>query len=58
MNGPQKTETEQGTVYLCKGRGGQATVLGSPFKFRGFARPYRERRGVLSPAGRAAREAR
>ena len=36
-----RTETDQGTVYLCKGRGGQATVLGSHFTFRGFARQYR-----------------
>ena len=37
----QKTETERGTAYLCKGRGGQAIVLGSHFTFRGFARQYR-----------------
>jgi hypothetical protein len=37
----QKTRTEQGVAYLCKGRGGQATVLGSHFKLRGFARQYR-----------------
>ena len=37
----RKTETDQGTVYVCKGRGGQATVLGSHFTFRGFARHYR-----------------
>ena len=43
----QKTETEQGTAYLCKGRGGQATVLGSHFRFRGFARHYR----ALVPEG-------
>lgn len=43
----RKAETEQGTVYLCKGRGGQAAVLGSHFKFRGFARQYR----ALLPEG-------
>ncbi|MGZ8694481.1 MAG: hypothetical protein ACXWYS_03495 [Gaiellaceae bacterium] len=43
----QKQETEQGVVYLCMGRGGQAVVLGSHFKFRGFAEHYR----VLLPAG-------
>jgi hypothetical protein len=43
----RKTETDQGTVYLCKGRGGQATVLGSHFTFRGFARHYR----ALLPEG-------
>jgi hypothetical protein len=37
----QKTRTAEGTAYLCKGRGGQAAVLGSHFKFRGFARQYR-----------------
>ena len=43
----QKQETEQGSVYVCMGRGGQAVVLGSHFKFRGFAEHYR----VLLPAG-------
>jgi hypothetical protein len=42
----QKTETEQGDVYLCKGSG-QALVKGSHFKFRGFAGQYR----VHFPAG-------
>ena len=37
----QKTETERGAAYLCKGRGGQAVVLGSHFTFRGFAQAYR-----------------
>jgi hypothetical protein len=37
----QKTDTRDGTAYLCKGRGGVATVLGSHFRFRGFARQYR-----------------
>jgi uncharacterized membrane protein YgdD (TMEM256/DUF423 family) len=36
----QKQQTEQGVVYVCKGRGGQAVVLGSHFKFRGFAEHY------------------
>jgi len=40
-------ETEQGKVYLCAGRGGQATILGSRFKFRGFANRYR----AMFPAG-------
>ncbi|HUH14747.1 MAG TPA: hypothetical protein VML35_02570 [Gaiellaceae bacterium] len=40
-------KTEQGTVYMCAGRGGQATVLGSHFKFRGFANRYR----AVFPAG-------
>jgi uncharacterized membrane protein YgdD (TMEM256/DUF423 family) len=39
--------TEQGTVYLCAGPGGVAVVLGSHFKFRGFAAAYH----VLIPAG-------
>ena len=44
----QKTETENGTVYFCTGRqGGQVIVLGSHFKFRGFATHYR----ALIPAG-------
>ena len=38
--------TEEGTVYLCAGPGGVA-VLGSHFKFRGFAAAYH----VLIPAG-------
>lgn len=42
-----KKETEQGTVYMCAGRGGQAVILGSHFKFRGFAMRYR----ALLPAG-------
>lgn len=42
-----KRETEQGNVYLCAGRGGQAVVLGSHFKLRGFARQYR----ALLPEG-------
>lgn len=40
-------ETEQGKVYMCAGRGGQATILGSHFKFRGFANRYR----AMFPAG-------
>ncbi len=43
----QKKETEQGAVYVCAGRGGQVVVLGSHFKFRGYAEHYR----VLLPAG-------
>ena len=39
--------TEEGTVYLCAGPGGVAVVLGSHFKFRGFAAAYH----VLIPAG-------
>ena len=42
-----KKETEQGVVYMCIGRGGQAIILGSHFKFRGFAMRYR----ALLPAG-------
>ena len=42
-----KKETEQGVVYMCAGRGGQAIILGSHFKFRGFAMRYR----ALLPAG-------
>jgi len=42
-----KKETEQGIVYMCAGRGGQAIILGSHFKFRGFAMRYR----ALLPAG-------
>ena len=41
-----KKETEQGVVYMCVGRG-QAIILGSHFKFRGFAMRYR----ALLPAG-------
>lgn len=33
-------ETEQGTVYLCIGRGGRAAAVGSRFKFRAFAGRY------------------
>lgn len=44
----QKKETENGDVYFCAGRqGGQAIVLGSHFKFRGYAAHYR----ALLPAG-------
>ena len=44
----QKTETENGPVYYCAGRqGGQVILLGSHFKFRGFATHYR----ALLPAG-------
>ncbi|MEO5575738.1 MAG: hypothetical protein ABIR67_06115 [Gaiellaceae bacterium] len=43
----QKQETENGMVYRCAGRGGQVILLGSHFKFRGFAKHYR----VLLPAG-------
>ena len=35
-----KHETEQGTVYLCKGRAGHAVALGSHFRFRGFAKRF------------------
>ena len=46
----KKTETENGVVYFCAGRqGGQVIVLGSHFKFRGFAPRYR----ALLPAGAA-----
>ena len=38
---------EEGTVYRCAGPGGVAVVLGSHFKFRGFASAYH----VLIPAG-------
>ena len=38
----KKTETENGDVYFCAGRqGGQVILLGSHFKFRGFAKHYR-----------------
>ena len=43
----QKKHTQQGEVYMCAGRGGQAIVLGSHFKVRGFAMRYR----ALLPAG-------
>jgi hypothetical protein len=44
----QKQATENGTVYFCAGRqGGKVTLLGSHFKFRGFATHYR----ALLPAG-------
>ena len=44
----KKTETENGTVYVCAGRqGGQVILLGSHFRFRGFAPHYR----ALLPAG-------
>ena len=44
----KKTETENGVVYFCAGRqGGQVIMLGSHFKFRGFAPHYR----ALLPAG-------
>ena len=33
--------SEQGRVYLCKGRFGQAVALGSHFVFRGFAARYK-----------------
>lgn len=46
----QKKETENGVVYFCAGRqGGQVILLGSHFKFRGFATHYR----ALLPAGAA-----
>ena len=44
----KKTETENGVVYFCAGRqGGQVIVLGSHFKFRGYATHYR----AMLPAG-------
>jgi hypothetical protein len=44
----KKKETEDGVVYFCAGRhGGQVTLLGSHFKFRGFGKHYR----ALLPAG-------
>ena len=44
----KKHETENGTVYACAGgQGGQVILLGSHFKFRGFAPHYR----TLLPAG-------
>ena len=42
-----KKETDQGVAYMCAGRGGKAIILGSHFKFRGFAARYR----ALLPAG-------
>lgn len=42
-----RQETEQGNVFLCAGRRGQAVVLGSHFKLRGAARHYR----ALLPEG-------
>jgi hypothetical protein len=45
-----KKETENGSVYFCAGRqAGQVVLLGSHFKFRGFATHYR----ALLPAGAA-----
>ena len=35
-----KHETEQGTVFLCKGRATRAVALGSHFRFRGFAKRF------------------
>ena len=44
----QKKETDAGMVYGCAGRrGGQVILLGSHFKFRGFATHYK----ALLPAG-------
>jgi hypothetical protein len=43
----QSKETDAGTVYTCAGRGGQVVLLGSHFKFRGFATRYL----VKLPAG-------
>ena len=40
-------ETDKGRVYICMGRGGVAHVLGSHFRFRGFALRYR----ILVPEG-------
>ena len=34
-------ETDKGRVYICMGRGGAAKVIGSHFRFRGFALRYR-----------------
>lgn len=36
----QMKKTEEGTVFLCAGRVGMATVRGSHFKLRGFAKRY------------------
>jgi hypothetical protein len=46
---PTTQRTEQGRVYLCKGRFGQAVALGSHFAFRGFAARYQ----LQLPAGAA-----
>jgi hypothetical protein len=44
----QKKETDNGLVYTCAGRrGGEIVLLGSHFKFRGFAKRY----VVKLPAG-------
>ena len=44
----QKRETDAGVVYSCAGRrGGAVILLGSHFKFRGFATHYK----ALLPAG-------
>ena len=44
----QKQETDAGVVYSCAGRrGGEVILLGSHFKFRGFATRYQ----VLLPEG-------
>ena len=44
----QSKETDNGTVYTCAGRrGGEIVLLGSHFKFRGFATRYL----VKLPAG-------
>jgi len=44
----QKRETRDGVVYSCVGRQGvEAVLLGSHFKFRGFATHYK----ALLPAG-------
>ena len=44
----QKQETDAGVVYSCAGRkGGEVVLLGSHFKFRGFATHYK----ALLPAG-------
>jgi len=44
----QKRETDAGVVYSCAGRkGGEVVLLGSHFKFRGFATHYK----ALLPAG-------
>jgi len=36
----EQKETEYGTAYICKGLGGQVKILGSHFRFRGFAKRY------------------
>jgi hypothetical protein len=44
----QSKQTDNGTVYTCAGRrGGEIVLLGSHFKFRGFAKRYL----VKLPAG-------